>query len=165
VNNHRSISVASLIVAIALSTSGCFKYLIKTGAGGDTRGEPTKSIWQHHLIDGMIGEGLVDVGAVCGSPDATISIERNMVDAILGNLTGNLLWNPSTINVYCGDKVAEVVLDAEQTERVASSEAFRAGVAETAPDRLVQLDEALAKPAKATKAKAKASNSQSARTR
>jgi hypothetical protein len=157
VKNIRSLSAITLALAVVIGTSGCFKYMIKTGDGGDTRGQPTASVWQHHLIDGMIGEGIVDVEKVCGgSPNATISIERNMVDAILGNLTGNLLWNPSTINVYCGDKVAEVELDAEQTERVASTPAFREAVEETAPERLSELDERLAQP---TKAKSKASKS------
>ena len=145
----RAIPALALTLAVAVSASGCFKYLIKTGAGGDPSGTPTKSVWQHHLLDGMIGEGIVDVQQVCGSPDATIAIERNVVDAILGNLTGNLLWNPSTINVYCGDKVAELELDAEETERVASSHAFRDAVEETAPERLSELDEALARPSTA----------------
>lgn len=155
--NIRTFSALTLAVAVVISTSGCFKYMIKTGEGGDIRGEPTQSVWQHHLIDGMVGEGIVDVKKVCGgSPDATISIERNMVDAILGNLTGNLLWNPSTINVYCGDKVAAVELDADETERIASTPAFREAVQETAPARLTELDDRLARPAKA---KAKASKS------
>jgi hypothetical protein len=131
----------ALVVAMMMTTTGCFKYMIKTGAGGNASGTPTKSMWQHHLIDGLIGEGIVDVTEVCsGSPDATITIERNVVDGILGGLTGNLLWNPSTINVYCGDKASALLLDAEQTKRVASSAAFRDGVAEAAPERLAELD-------------------------
>jgi hypothetical protein len=152
VKNIRSFSALTLALAVVISSTGCFKYMIKTGEGGDTRGQPTQSVWQHHLIDGMIGEGMVDVEKVCGgSPNATISIERNMVDAILGNLTGNLLWNPSTINIYCGDKVAAVTLDAEQTERVASTPAFREAVEETAPERLTELDDRLARPAAKSK--------------
>ncbi len=143
-----SFLATSLVLSAAISTSGCFKYLIKTGAGGDTRGTPTKSVWQHHLVDGLIGEGVVDVAAVCNSPDATITIERNIVDAILGNMTGNILWNPSTINIYCGDKVSKVELNAEQTERVASTEAFREAVEETAPERLPELERAVQKKSK-----------------
>jgi hypothetical protein len=140
VKNH---SASILAVMIALASSGCYKYMVKTGAGGNTRGEPTKSTWQHHLIDGLIGEGAVDIAAVCGSADATVTIERTVVDSILVGMTG-MLWNPSTINVYCGNKVASVELDSDQTERVARSEAFRVGVIETAPERLAELDTALA---------------------
>lgn len=159
--NIRSLSALALTFAVVTSTSGCFKYVIRTGEGGDTTGKPTESVWQHHLIHGMVGEGIVDVKKVCGSPDATISIERNMVDSILGNLTGDLLWNPSTINIYCGEKIAAVELDAEQTERVASTPAFRAAVEETARERLSELDDRLARPSGKAKAKsAKASRRQ-----
>jgi hypothetical protein len=56
------------------------------------------------------------------------------------------------MNIYCGDKVATVDLNAEQTERVASSEAFREAVAETAIERLPELEKAVQKTSKKSKA-------------
>lgn len=128
-------------IAALLVTTGCFKYVVKTGAGGDTSRPPAKSVWNHHFVNGMVGESAVDVSSICPSGDATITIERSMVDALLGNVTGNMLWNPSTVEVYCGGAAASLSLDEEEQKKLVKSDVFLDAVAALAPERL---DEAIA---------------------
>jgi hypothetical protein len=70
------------VAAFLVSVMGCNKYMIKTGAGGNTSAAPKKSEWQMHFIDGLIGEGNFDVQEICGGPDATIKIERAILEML-----------------------------------------------------------------------------------
>jgi hypothetical protein len=128
--------MAAVLLVVVMAT-GCFKYTIKTGTGGDITREPNKSEWTLHFIDGLVGEGGMDVQEVCGGPNATIKIERNVVDAIIANATGVMLIQPSHINVYCGDqKVAQLPVDNHNAQRIAATSEFHNVVAEARPDML-----------------------------
>jgi hypothetical protein len=126
-----------LLAVVVASISGCFKYTIKTGNGGDVGGTPDKSEWTLHFIDGLVGEGGVDVQAICNGPNATIKIERNVVDAIIANATGVFLVQPSHIDVYCGDqRVSQLPVDKESARRIAATDEFLDIVAEARPEML-----------------------------
>ncbi len=132
---------ALALFALLLSTTGCFKYVVKTGSGGDVSRPPATSVWNHHFVNGLVGESAIDVKDLCPSGDATIRIERNLIDSLLGNITGNILWNPSHVEVFCGGSAAALELDDEKQRAFAKSELFLEAVENLAPERL---DEALA---------------------
>ncbi len=133
---RRMVMSAALLCAVFLA-SGCYRYAVKIGSGGDLGGEPAKSEWAHHFIAGAVGDETIDVTSVCPSGNATVKIERNVVDAVLGNIVGNVLWQPSTVEVYCGDgRTAALTLDERSGPRFAKSDAFVDAVAELAPSEL-----------------------------
>lgn len=126
--------LSAALVAVVLSTmTGCYKYAIKVGDGANVAGTPDKEIWTHHFINGVAGEADIDVSEVCPNGDASILIERNLVDAVLSNVTGGVLWAPSTVSVYCGGKTAQTELDADELKVVANSPAFANAVATLYP--------------------------------
>lgn len=133
---RRVLMSAALMGAVFVAT-GCYRYAVKVGSGGDLDGKPTRSEWTHHFIAGAVGDEVIDVTSVCPSGNATVKIERNVVDAVLGNIVGNVLWQPSTVEVFCGDgRTAALMLDEQSGPRFAKSEAFADAVAELAPDEL-----------------------------
>jgi hypothetical protein len=131
------------VAAFLVSVMGCNKYMIKTGAGGDTGSAPKKSEWQMHFVDGLIGEGNFDVQQICGGPDATIKIERSILDGIISSCTG-LLVMPSHVDVYCGAgataPTAQLPLTQHNAEVIAKSDEFRAATVAIAPDRVAEVD-------------------------
>lgn len=132
----RSLKIVFVVLALASST-GCYKYAIKVGHGGDTGQKPTYTQWSHHFVAGAVGEEDIDVSQVCPSGDATVKIERNVVDAVLGNVVGNVLWQPSTVEVYCGNgRSAQLLLDEENGRRFARSQVFADAVATLEPEAL-----------------------------
>lgn len=133
---RRIVLSAALLCAVFVGT-GCYRYAVKVGSGGDLDDKPTRSEWTHHFIAGAVGDEVIDVSSVCPSGNATVKIERNVIDAVLGNIVGNVLWQPSTVEVYCGDgRTAALTLDDESGPRFAKSEAFADAVAEMAPSEL-----------------------------
>lgn len=130
----RSIALSSLVACLVLTT-GCYKYAINVGQGGDMKAPP-KTEWVHHYVAGIVGDATVDVSKLCGSPDATIHIERNLVDAVLADFTGGVLWTPSTVDVYCGNgAVGSLEIPAAARERLVRDERFLDVVDQLAPDR------------------------------
>lgn len=144
---HR-VSVLAMAALLAF-TVGCFKYNIKSGAGGNMSGPPKKDDWQMHFVFGLIGEGNVDVQSVCGGNDATVHIERTFLDGIIALCTDQLV-GPSHIQVYCGGggggggapatSSVDVPVSKEQAQKIVKSDEFRAAVAEQAPERLAEVD-------------------------
>ncbi len=133
----RRIVISAALLCAVLSGTSCYRYAVKVGQGGDIKGEPARSEWAHHFIAGAVGDETIDVSDVCPSGNATVKIERNVIDAVLGNIVGNVLWQPSTVEVYCGDgRTAALVLDEQSGPRFARSDAFADAVAELAPDEL-----------------------------
>ena len=131
------------VAAFLVSVTGCNKYMIKTGAGGNTSAAPKKSEWQLHFIDGLIGEGNFDVKEICGGPDATIKIERAILDGIISSCTGFLVM-PSHVDIYCGAgataPTAQLPLTQHNAEVIAKSDEFRAATVAIAPDRVAEVD-------------------------
>ena len=132
-------SLAAVVVLV--SVTGCYKYALKVGSGGDVNAQPASTEWSHHFIAGAVGgDGVIDVSAVCPSGNATVKIERNVVDAVLGNVVGNVLWQPSTIEVFCGDgRAAALTLDEKSGTRLARSQEFADAVAAVAPEKLPEV--------------------------
>lgn len=131
------IFTASLLALCVITSSGCYKYAIKVGAGANAAGAPDKQVWTHHFVNGLVGDGAIDVGEVCPTGDAAILIERNLVDAVLTNVTGGVLWAPSTVSVYCGGKTAHTELDADEVRALAQTDAFDEAVSTLYPDAVV----------------------------
>lgn len=132
----------ALVAATAFS-AGCFKYAVKVGSGGDVGSKPAVSEWTHHFAWGLIGEGSVDVAAACGGSDnATVVIERNIVDGVLFHLFAEGLWGPSHVEIFCGaGRQASVELDRERALAFVRSDEFLDVVAELAPERLAQAED------------------------
>lgn len=130
----KKLSLALVVAALAIST-GCMRYNIKVGKGGTG---PVQTVWDHHFLWALGGDGNVDVSAICGgATDATIHIERTFIDGLLSDLVfGGWIWQPSTIQVSCGDKTGAVAIDDDTARKIVASPEFLAMVDEIAPDRL-----------------------------
>jgi hypothetical protein len=130
----KKLAVLAALAALAIST-GCMHYNIKVGKGGTG---PSQTMWQHHFAWMLVGDGNVDVASVCnGATDATVRIERTLVDALLSYIVfGGWLWQPSTVTVQCGEKTAEVAIDEATAKKLVSSSEFLDMVNEVAPDRV-----------------------------
>lgn len=141
----KKLAVLAAVVA-AFSLSACTHYNVKVGKGGTG---PSQTIWQHHFLFGLVGDGNVDVASVCnGSPDATVRVETTLIDGLLKVIVfGGWLWQPTTMTVQCGEKTAEVAIDEATAKKIVASPEFLDLVNEVAPDRLadaVEAQEALA---------------------
>ena len=130
----KKLAVLAALAALAV-TSGCMHYNVKVGKGGSG---PSQTIWQHHFIFGLIGDGNVDVASLCnGSTDATVKVEHTFVDGCLGGIMfAGALWQPSTVTVQCGEKTAEVAIDEATAKKIVASPEFLDLVNDVAPDRL-----------------------------
>lgn len=131
----KKIALSLLAIVALASTSACMRYNIKVGKGGSG---PAQTVWDHHFLWSLVGEGNVDVAAICnGSTDATIHIERTFIDGLLSTIVfGGWLWEPSTVQVQCGEKTAEVAVDRETAKKLVGSAEFLDVVEAVAPDRL-----------------------------
>jgi hypothetical protein len=139
--NKPLVTLSAALCAILLST-GCYRYAVKVGRGGDVGAAPAKTVWSHHFVAGLAGDAELDVASVCPSNDATVTIERNVIDSLISGATG-LMWEPSTVEVYCaGGGVASLEIDADRARRLVASPLFEEAVATLAPDKLAALDEA-----------------------
>lgn len=116
----------SRIVALAalLAAAGCYK--IDYVNGPKTGSEQT--VWHHRVINGMVElPGPVKLNELCPSGISAIHTELSFpnwaVTYVLGNIvpSGALIYNPSTIKVWCAsgaayegtyDEAAEAITDA-----------------------------------------------------
>jgi hypothetical protein len=143
---RRSVVLSTAIAGfLALSMSGCFKYTVISGKGGNMSGTP-KSNWESHFLWGLIGEPRLDLKTICGSENATVQIERDFLQGLISSCLGNL-WTPATVRVYCGETsapAAALQLTPEQQRAFVESDAFMNAVAETAPEMIVDAQAAQA---------------------
>ena len=137
-----SVTLAALTLVASFSLVGCHSYVVKLGRGGDLSQPPRKSEWIHHFLAGWVGKPEVNVSEVCGSEDATVKIEQTLIDGLLTNFTGGVLWHPSHIEVYCRDGTsARLDVDPQQLEAFIRSDAFLDVVAAVSPEHLVEASE------------------------
>jgi hypothetical protein len=134
---------ALALVVCGATSMGCYKYTIRVGDGGNLSGPPTRVEAANHFVYGAVGEGQLDITNVCPSGSATVKISQTVVDNVLQWALGGVLWQPSTMEVYCGNSRAASVLelDEERARQLAASPAFLDAVEALAPERM---DEALA---------------------
>ena len=126
--------LAAAVVTLSLSLSGCFKYTVVTGTGGDLTSNP-KTTSDSHFLWGLVGDPKFNMKAICASENATVEIERSFLQGLLADCTLGI-WIPSDIKIYCGSNAgtAELRLSpAEKKEFVASDE-FLDVVTDVAPD-------------------------------
>ena len=132
----RRLATAALAATALSATSGCYTYLVKVGNGGDISRAPTHSEQAHHYLSGALGEGALDIQKVCKSGDATVRISQTMVDVLLQWALGGALWQPSTMEVFCGDgAVALIDVDEEDAAAIVASDDFLEAVVALAPER------------------------------
>ncbi len=131
----KKLALTLLAVASLATATGCMRYNIKVGKGATG---PAQTVWDHHFLWTLVGDGNIDVAAICGSDvsDATIHIERTFVDGLLTSLIGGFIWQPSTVQVSCGAKSGAVAVNDDAARKIVASPEFLAMVDEIAPDRL-----------------------------
>ena len=91
-----------LVVALLLTgPTGCFRYAISSGGGGNLQSTPSVT-YESHFLWGLIAVGeSPKVSMTCGAPDASVIVQRDFVESLLGIATLGI-WTPSTMSLYCG---------------------------------------------------------------
>jgi hypothetical protein len=102
--------------------------------------------WEHFWIAGLIGHVRVDLERLCPSGKATIEARQTFLNGLVAGLTSGV-YTPTTLRVRCRDgRRAALELSAEDMQALAGEESLRALVAAEMPDRLPDVDAALAAP-------------------
>ncbi len=145
----RRLSSILVVAAFALPLAGCLQhtYVVGVGAPG---GEIVYKHWHHHWLFGLIRPKLqeqVDIDKLCPSGSAVIHQEVSFTNGIVDVLTA-FIYSPTTVTVTCDvgarAEVAAVVLTEEEVLEIAADPRFREMVEDLAPERLEELEEALA---------------------
>lgn len=102
----RSFALCAALMTAVLA-SGCFKYAIKVGDGGDVSGMPDYDQSQFFFVEGAIGQSNIDVGKICkDTTDATVLVEQPFHWGLVENCLCGELVNPVQVKVYCSKKKA-----------------------------------------------------------
>jgi hypothetical protein len=132
----RRLARSALALAFAsFALTGCFKYAIVSGSGGNLEGN-AKTAWENHFLWGLVGDPSVDVSKVCGTENATVRVERDFLQGLLSTVLLGL-WTPSTLRVYCGSTdrpSAMIELSPEDQRALVSSAGFLDMVLDVAPE-------------------------------
>ena len=130
------------LVAI-LSVAGCFQHTVDVG-GGARHAPVVYDHWEHFWLAGLIGHVRVDVERMCPSGQATIETRQSFLNGLVAGLTSGI-YTPTTVRVRCRDgRRAALELSAEEMRAVAGDESFRAQGADELPERLADVEAALA---------------------
>ncbi len=131
---------------LALLLTGCFQHTYTIGAGAPD-GELVYKQWHHHWLFGLIRPKLqdrVDVAKECSSDDATIHERVSFLNGVIDVLIG-IIYSPTTVTITCGNGVeADVELSVEDIEETVGDARFLRAVEDLAPERLSEVEAALA---------------------
>jgi hypothetical protein len=145
----KKLSPILMIAALALPLTGCMQHTYV--AGGSVIGEEiVYKHWHHHWLFGLIRPKLqeeVDIDKLCPSGDFVIHQEVSFANGIVDILTA-FIYSPTTVTVRCASSATEEMATLELTEKevveIASDPRFHRVVEHLAPERLEELEEALA---------------------
>ncbi len=104
----RAFATVAVLMTL-LVHAGCYKHVITVGTGGDTlKPTPDAESSTYFFIDGAIGQSSVKLATVCkDTPNATVVVERTLLDGFIGTCLCAQWMMPSTTKVYCGAKRSE----------------------------------------------------------
>jgi len=146
----RRFTVPLLVVVLGLLLTGCFKHTYQVGAGAP-EGEVVYKHWHHHWLFGLIRPELqktLDLNKFCPSGDATIHEEQSFVNGLINVLVG-IIYSPTTVTIRCGDgSQARIELSEEQVAGLVRDPLFPLIVDQVVPERLDEVNLALAAPAR-----------------
>lgn len=132
-------------LATVLALTGCFRHRVDVG-GGARSAPVVYDRWEHFWIAGLVGHVRIDVERLCPSGQATIEARQSFLNGLVAGLTSGI-YTPTTVRVRCRDgRRTALELSAEDARVLAGGEAFRALVAEELPERLADVEAALAGP-------------------
>ncbi|MDH3522629.1 MAG: Bor family protein [Acidobacteriota bacterium] len=145
----KKLSTLLTVAALVLPLGACMQHTYVLGAG-TLDDEIVYKHWHHHWLFGLIRPQLqekVDIDKLCPSGDAVIHQEASFANGIIDWLTF-FIYSPTTVTVTCaggeGDAMAAVELSADEVMAIASDPRFHEAVRHLAPQRLDELEAALA---------------------
>ena len=145
----KKLAALSVVAALTLPLAGCMQHTYVVGVATPDD-EVVYKQWHHHWIFGLIRPKLqkkVDIDRLCPGGDAWIHEEVSFANGIVDLLTA-FVYSPTTVTVRCevggGEEMASFVLDEEEVLEIASDPRFHEVVRHLAPERLPELDAALA---------------------
>lgn len=145
----RSTSVVMLVV-LALAAGGCFQHTFTLGEGAPD-GALAYKAWHHHWLFGLIRPEFQEetvVAKLCPSGNATIHEETSFLNGLIDVLIG-IIYSPTTVTITCADgSQTEVALESEDISAIVTDPLFLEIVEEQAPERVAEVDAALAAIAK-----------------
>jgi hypothetical protein len=98
--------------------------------------------WRHHWLFGLISpDRELELSQMCPSGNATIEVEQSFLNGLVAALTG-AIYSPTTVRVRCARGTASLDIEPENLTGLASDPDFLAWVAEVAPDRLEDIENA-----------------------
>jgi len=143
----RIVVLAALITMVGLFSTGCFTHSYNVGRGAPN-GEVVYKKWHHHWLFALISPKTdLDIKQFCPSGDATIVDKHTFINQLLGAF-GSFIWSPTTVTIRCAGGTTgevEVEIDEEVARRIVTDPLFELLVAEVAPERLPELQMALAR--------------------
>ena len=135
----QSRSVFTLVML--LFTAACYEHTYTAGAGAP-HAPVVYERWHDHWLGGLISpDQEIELLDMCPSGNATIHEEVSFLNGLVGALTGEI-YAPTTVEVRCDNRSADLGFSAADVERIVSSPEFVAWVAATAPGMLEQVQEA-----------------------
>jgi hypothetical protein len=145
----KKLSALSLVAAFALPLVGCMQHTYVAGARTPAD-EIVYKHWHHHWLFGLIRPKMqeqVDIDKLCPTGNAVIYQEVSFANGIVDILTA-FIYSPTTVTVTCDAGARAAMATATLTEdevlEIASDPRFREAVEQLAPERLEELDRALA---------------------
>lgn len=91
------------LALLAILLTSCMRHEIIAGGGGNTTRNPDQQVWADHYIWGAGGDPRIYLDQVCkGSKDSTVKIDYSLPNLLVDWITFGL-YNPSRIQVWCGE--------------------------------------------------------------
>src|SRR5262249_22788175 len=91
----------TLALVMGLAVAGCSTVTVRPQGGPRLETPPTHEERVSFFLGGLVGEGNIDVRAVCGGKNAEqLQTQDQFVDRLLGGVTYGI-YTPRTARVWC----------------------------------------------------------------
>ena len=139
----RGLGTTLMSAALLLVVAGCYEHTFTVGAGAP-RGPVVYDHWENFWLGGLVGHHRYDIDEICPSGNATIHNEQSFLNGLVSALTVGI-YVPTTVTVRCDDGTqADLDLSEDAVELVVSDERFLMRIEQVIPDRLEEIETALA---------------------
>ncbi|MGD2046032.1 MAG: Bor family protein [Gemmatimonadota bacterium] len=129
------------VLVLLVAAAGCYRHSFTVGSGAPMAPVSVEQ-WRHHWLFGLISpDRELELSQMCPSGNATIEVEQSFLNGLVAALTG-AIYSPTTVRVRCARGTASLDIEPENLTGLASDPDFLAWVAEVAPDRLEDIENA-----------------------